>query len=89
MKIFIVLVLCNVSFLFAQLTESQKNGKEVINTAIQYPDSDKLISKIALGSCGYQDLSQPILGIAADWNPDVFLYLGDNIYGDTENMDTL
>ena len=89
MKIFIVLVLCNVSFLFAQLTESQKNGKELINTAIQYPDSNKLISKIALGSCGYQDLSQPIISIAADWNPDVFLYLGDNIYGDTENMDTL
>lgn len=89
MMLFIVLVLCNVSILCAQLSENQKNGKELIITSILNPDSDKIISKIALGSCGYQDLPQPILSIAADWNPDVFLFLGDNIYGDTENMDTL
>ncbi len=44
---------------------------------------------IAFGSCGHQDEPQPILGLAASYKPDVFIFLGDNIYGDTDNMDTL
>ena len=46
-------------------------------------------TKIAFGSCGYQDEPQPVLGIAAEQKPDAFIFLGDNIYGDTDNMDTL
>lgn len=45
--------------------------------------------KIAFGSCAHEDKPQPLLTIAKDLNPDVFIYLGDNIYGDTDNMDTL
>lgn len=48
-----------------------------------------VVTKIAFGSCGHEDEPQPILAIAADQKPDVFIYLGDNIYGDTDNMDTL
>jgi alkaline phosphatase D len=47
------------------------------------------ITKIAFGSCGYQDEPQPVLSIAADEQPAAFIFLGDNIYGDTDNMDTL
>lgn len=46
-------------------------------------------TKIAFGSCGYQDEPQPVLSIAAEQKPDAFIFLGDNIYGDTDNMDTL
>lgn len=46
-------------------------------------------TKIAFGSCGHQDEPQPVLGLAADRKPDLFIFLGDNIYGDTDNMDTL
>ena len=46
-------------------------------------------TKIAFGSCANQDKSQPLLSVAADLVPDVFLFLGDNIYGDSRNMDTL
>jgi len=42
--------------------------------------------KIAFGSCGYQDHPQPVLAQAAAMNPDLFIYLGDNIYGDTDDM---
>ncbi len=73
----------------AQLTEALRTGKGLVATGIRQPDQSKPIRRIAMGSCGYQDLPQPILHIAGDWNPDVFLFLGDNIYGDTENMDTL
>jgi alkaline phosphatase D len=44
---------------------------------------------IAFGSCGYQDHPQPILAQAAARRPDLFVFLGDNIYGDTYDMDTL
>jgi alkaline phosphatase D len=46
-------------------------------------------TKIAFGSCGYQDEPQPVLAIAAEQKPDAFIFLGDNIYGDTDNMDSL
>ncbi len=45
--------------------------------------------KIAFGSCGNQDKPQPVLGLAADEKLDAFVFLGDNIYGDTDVMDTL
>ncbi len=47
------------------------------------------VSKIAFGSCGNQDYAQPVLSLAADYKPDAFIFLGDNIYGDTDIMDTL
>lgn len=47
------------------------------------------LTKIAFGSCAYEDESQPVLSLAAGYKPDLFIYLGDNIYGDTDNMDTL
>lgn len=47
------------------------------------------VTRIAFGSCGSQDQAQPVLRLAAEQQPDVFVFLGDNIYGDTHNMDTL
>lgn len=47
------------------------------------------VTTIAFGSCANQDLPQPVLAIAAAYHPDLFIFLGDNIYGDTDNMDTL
>lgn len=46
-------------------------------------------TKIAFGSCAYQDDSLLILDEVLRHRPDYFVFLGDNIYGDTENMDTL
>jgi alkaline phosphatase D len=48
-----------------------------------------LVSKIAFGSCGSQDRPMPVLALAAKKKPDVFVFLGDNIYGDTEDMNVL
>ncbi len=45
--------------------------------------------KIMFGSCANQDKDLPLLGIAAKQQPDAFIFLGDNIYGDTYVMDTL
>jgi alkaline phosphatase D len=48
-----------------------------------------LVSKIAFGSCADEDKPQPILALAAKHKPDLWVYLGDNIYGDTYDMNVL
>ncbi|MCP4174976.1 MAG: hypothetical protein GY758_29860 [Fuerstiella sp.] len=48
-----------------------------------------VVSRIMFGSCIKQDRPMPILETIADQNPEVFIFLGDNIYGDTEDMDVL
>jgi alkaline phosphatase D len=44
------------------------------------------ISKIAFGSCAEETKPQPLLNLVVKHKPDVFVYLGDNIYGDTRDM---
>ena len=46
-------------------------------------------TKIAFGSCGHQDHKLEIFNTIVSHHPDLFVFLGDNIYGDTKNMDTL
>ena len=63
---------------------SCKNEKEVPKEHV-----DDLITTIAFGSCAWENRPFHTLSLAADYEPDVFVFLGDNIYGDTKVMDTL
>ena len=45
-----------------------------------------LISKIAFGSCAEETKHQPVLDLVVKHKPDIFVYLGDNIYADTKDM---
>ena len=47
--------------------------------------------RIGFGSCArvQDDPVQPIWGGIAKWQPDLFLWLGDNIYGDSLNPEVL
>ncbi len=47
------------------------------------------ITRIAVGSCIRQDKPQPIWQAVTAFAPDVLLLLGDNVYGDTEDMAVL
>jgi len=49
----------------------------------------KDIDVIAFGSCATQDEPQPIWASIRAEDPDLFIFLGDNIYGDTVDMDVL
>jgi alkaline phosphatase D len=50
---------------------------------------EKSIEVIAFGSCNRQDAPQPLWEpILAD-HPDLWIWMGDNIYGDSPVMDTL
>ena len=51
--------------------------------------SGPLVSKIAFGSCASSRRPQPVLDLVVQHKPDLFVYLGDNIYGDTKDMNVL
>ena len=44
---------------------------------------------LAFGSCNRQNLEQPLWQPIMEHNPDLFMFLGDNIYGDTDDMQIL
>jgi alkaline phosphatase D len=48
--------------------------------------SSAQVSRIAFGSCSRQDLAQPLWQHVVADDPDVWVWLGDNIYGDTSDM---
>jgi alkaline phosphatase D len=48
-----------------------------------------VISTIAFGSCNKHDLPQPLWKPILEENPDLWIWLGDNIYGDTHDMNLL
>ena len=70
-----------IAFLLILNISSCKEAKEI--------EVEKVTTKIAFGSCGSEDHPLPIFNNVVDHEPDLFVFLGDNIYGDTENMDTL
>ena len=51
--------------------------------------AQKNLSKIAFGSCGSEEQPLPVFDLVVKHKPGLFIFLGDNIYGDTKNMDTL
>jgi alkaline phosphatase D len=51
--------------------------------------SNKSTFSIAFGSCSSQESDLPIFNNIVKHQPDLFIFLGDNIYGDTKNIDTL
>ena len=53
------------------------------------PAPDRPLTRIAFGSCAHQDKDQPIWEAVLAAKPDLFVFLGDNIYGDTRDPEVL
>ena len=53
------------------------------------PSAGTTITRIAFGSCSKESLPQPIWDAVLAAKPELFVFLGDNIYGDTRDMDVL
>lgn len=51
--------------------------------------SERTLTRIAFGSCAKQSKEQPIWDTVLAAKPDLFVFLGDNIYGDTRDMNEL
>ncbi|RAK02240.1 alkaline phosphatase D [Larkinella arboricola] len=58
-------------------------------TAATASNAEKPVTTIAFGSCSDQKRPMLLWDDIAAQKPDVWVWLGDNIYGDSENMDTL
>ncbi|MEJ5246521.1 MAG: alkaline phosphatase D family protein [Caldilinea sp.] len=54
--------------------------------AVATPDATATIDVIAFGSCARQTKPQPIWDAVLATAPDLFVFLGDNVYGDTTDM---
>ena len=50
-------------------------------------DTSKTLTRIAFGSCLNETKEQAIWDTIADEDPDLFLFIGDNVYGDTYRSD--
>lgn len=68
------------SFAIAQNPDEPFCGK--VNEGLEV----KTVSIIGFGSCASQNKPLPVLLKVAERKPDVFCWLGDNIYGDTKSM---
>jgi alkaline phosphatase D len=53
------------------------------------PTTTRLPRTVAFGSCAKQDKPQPIWDAVLETKPDLFVFLGDNVYGDTRDADVL
>ena len=59
----------------------------LLTMACAGPPAEPLITRIAFGSCLDQKLPQPIWNAVESAKPDLFLFLGDNVYGDVSSSD--
>ncbi len=54
-----------------------------------HPAAGRAITRIGFGSCAKQDKPQPVWDAINALEPELFIFLGDNVYGDTLDMDVL
>lgn len=52
-------------------------------------DPKVVLGRIAFGSCLDQDKAQPVWDGVLAYKPDLFIFAGDNIYGDSDDMAVL
>lgn len=52
----------------------------------QAEGESKVLERIAFGSCASQEKPQPIWKTVIQKSPDLFVFIGDNVYADTEDM---
>ena len=68
---------------------SSLRAKEAAVKVKSINDYEGFPTRIAFGSCAKQYKPQPILKRVVEKQPDFFIYLGDNIYADTYDMDVM
>ncbi|MBI2900055.1 MAG: alkaline phosphatase family protein [Planctomycetes bacterium] len=61
----------------------------VLLAAILQTESQEPVRRVAFGSCAHQDQPQPIWDPIVAAKPDLFVFLGDNVYADTKDMEVM
>jgi alkaline phosphatase D len=62
------------------LTELEASAVQA--SGVRQPDTSTSLTHIAFGSCAFQSVPQPIFRQVVASNPDLYISLGDAIYGD-------
>ncbi len=81
-----ILFLLNLNYRCQTKTGTLPKKTGVISVPV---DESETLTRIAIGSCNRSDLRQPLWQTIVEQKPDLWIWLGDNIYGDTEDMDKL
>ncbi|XP_014502818.1 uncharacterized protein LOC106763136 isoform X2 [Vigna radiata var. radiata] len=55
-----------------------------VTSSDSHEKQEQVVSRIAFGSCSNQSAPQPIWDAVVDFRPQIFIWLGDNIYGDSK-----
>lgn len=58
--------------------------------ALAFPgqaQDDRPLTRIAFGSCAHQDRPQPIWDAVLGYRPELFIFAGDNVYGDVTSAE--
>ena len=64
-------------------------GAAAQNVDTPHPALGTTLTRIAFGSCADQSKDQPIWEAVVAARPDLFIFLGDNIYADTRDMEVV
>lgn len=72
---------------FAGAPEAPDGAIKAAPMTSAMPDRSKALTRIVFASCAQQNEDQSIWNRIADENPDLVLYMGDNVYGDVRSND--
>lgn len=61
----------------------------VIPSVVFSQDVEEPLTRVAFGSCAKQNQPQPIWDAVVKTQPELFVFIGDNIYGDSRDMAVL
>ena len=78
-----------VGFTLLASCRTPKSNPASSETPAYQSQSQKTLTIIAFGSCSDQKRPQPLWDDIVAQKPDLWIWLGDNIYGDSEDMDVL
>ncbi len=73
--------------MFSRRTFARLAGAASLIPVASLAQSGKPLSRIAFGSCAKQTLPQPIWERILAYRPDLFIFAGDNVYGDFNAAD--
>lgn len=88
-KVFFALILLFIAYLFFQAGQSAKEDDRIIAAVAEQNISNANLQRIAFGSCNRQDKPQGYWEQIASYQPDQWIWLGDNIYGDSDDPSVL
>jgi alkaline phosphatase D len=78
-----------ISVLGGAARDGRAAGQDLLVGPARRPDTGLKPRRIAFGSCAKQDKPQPIWEAVLATEPDLFVFLGDNVYGDTRDETVL